>query len=309
MTIQELWVPEGFKRSRRTKAEIEAANAEIDAAVIEFAEQERPVSVRQCFYHLVSKGLVEKTDNAYRGVVCKRLGILRDDGLLPWEYVADNTRWVRQPLTFSGAPEALRLTADTYRQALWEDQPEYVQVWVEKDGLTGVLGAVTDPYDVPLLATRGYPSKTYLHKAANLILEKGKPTHIYYFGDLDPSGECIPAKVEEVLRYEKGCEFSFTRAAVTVEQVIELGLQTRPTKETDTRSRNWSGGVNGESVEVDAIPPSTLREMVDECIWRHIDGELFKASLARQKEVQAKLTALADEFEVGPKPKARRRKS
>src|SRR5262249_36145708 len=156
---------------------------------------------------------------------------------------------------------------------------------------------VTDPYDVPLLATRGYPSKTYLHTAADLILDRGKPTHIYYFGDLDPTGEHIPAKVEEVLRYDKGCEFSFTVAAVTVEQVVEMGLETRPTKDTDSRSRTWSGGVNGESVEVDAIPPSTLREMVATCIKRHIDAKLFKASLARQDEVRVKLTALADEFE------------
>jgi hypothetical protein len=60
--------------------------------------------------------------------------------------------------------------------------------------------------------------------------------------------------------------------AVNQSQIHAIKLPTRPTKKTDSRSK----GFVGESVEVDAIPPRTLREMVRECITRHIDDEAYR---------------------------------
>ena len=46
------------RRYRRTNAEL----AEIDAALYEIAQAERPVTIRGLFYRMVSRGLVPKTD-------------------------------------------------------------------------------------------------------------------------------------------------------------------------------------------------------------------------------------------------------
>ena len=56
---------------------------------------------------------------------------------------------------------------------------------------------------------------------------------------------------------------------VTREQITALGLPTRPTKKTDTRARNFEG----ESVELDAIPPKQLRKIVEAVILRHVDPQ------------------------------------
>ena len=48
-----------------------------------------------------------------------------------------------------------------------------------------------------------------------------------------------------------------------------MGLPTRPTKQSDTRAKKFVG----ESVEVDAIPSSTLRDLVREAIEHWIDPE------------------------------------
>lgn len=74
-------------------------------------------------------------------------------------------------------------------------------------------------------------------------------------------------------------EITFERVAVTHDQIRLLHLPTRPTKATDSRSRNF----DGESVELDAIDPLTLRGMVRECIERHID----KGALERTKAMEA----------------------
>jgi hypothetical protein len=49
---------------------------------------------------------------------------------------------------------------------------------------------------------------------------------------------------------------------------LKWRLPTRPTKPSDSRAKAWMGG---ESVELDAIKPDDLRQMVRDVIESHID--------------------------------------
>ena len=271
--------PRPTKRPRRTKDEI----MNIKFAIYDLLEAEHPMTVRQVFYRLVSAGVVDKTEAQYKSTVCRLLTEMRlqhsedpIDALLnpvptiPYGWIADNTRWMRKPVTFSGTDDALRRTAELYRRNLWDDADAYVEVWLEKEALAGVLIPETVEYDVPLMVTRGYPSLSFVAEAAEVIGNKDKPAFLYYFGDRDPSGVDIPRHIEERLaELAPWAEIHFEKIAVTTEQIETLGLPTRPTKKSDTRSKTFVG----ESVEVDAIPPSTLREMVRDCIEHHVDHQ------------------------------------
>jgi hypothetical protein len=115
--------------------------------------------------------------------------------------------------------------------------------------------------------TRGYASISFLHSAGEDIQGREYPTYLYYFGDLDPSGVDISRVVERGIReFSDGAEIHFERVAVTREQVEEWDLPTRPTKETDSRSRNFQG----ESVEVDAIRPEQLRTLCRSVIEKNL---------------------------------------
>ena len=46
------------------------------------------------------------------------------------------------------------------------NQEKYVEVWVEKDALSGVLEPIVDEYHVPLMVNRGYSSVSAMHDAA-----------------------------------------------------------------------------------------------------------------------------------------------
>lgn len=60
-----------------------------------------------------------------------------------------------------------------------------------------------------------------------------------------------------------------------------MELPTRPTKKTDSRSRNFLG----ESVELDAIPADTLRFMVRSRIEQHINqGQLKRLQVVEEQE-------------------------
>ncbi len=184
------------RRRRRTKAEIEA----IRGAIYEVVAEDYPMTVRQVFYRLVSLGTIDKTEAEYNSTVIRLLSQMRLAEELPFGWIADNTRWMRKPHTYSGLKQVLRETARFYRRALWDDQPVYVEVWLEKDALAGVLYEETAAYDVPLMVSRGYASLSYLYTAAEAISEQDKPAFLYYFGDFDPSGVDIPRNIERRLR-------------------------------------------------------------------------------------------------------------
>lgn len=251
-------------KARRTKAEIGA----IEEAIYKALAADHPMTVRQVFYRLVTEGVIAKSENEYKATVCRLLVEMRLSGAVPFGWVADNTRWMRKPTTHSSLEAALLNTAQTYRRAIWPDQPVYVEIWLEKDALAGVLVEETKVWDVPLMVTRGYPSLSYLYEAAQAIGAEDKPAYLYYFGDYDPSGLDITRSTEARLRqFAPDADIHFERVAVTPEQIRDYNLPTRPTKQSDSRSKGFAG----ESVEVDALASTTLRQMARSCIEQHVD--------------------------------------
>ena len=202
---------------------------ELKLQVIFILAEERPMTVRQVFYQLVSRGWIDKTEGEYKNTVVRLLGDMRRAGELPFDWIADNTRWQRKPDTHASLQDCLDETAKFYRRSMWLDQPAYVEIWLEKEALAGVVLEVTEHWDVPLMVTRGYPSISFLHTAGEFIADVKKPTFLYYFGDLDPSGLDISRKVkEDIVEFANGADITFERVAITHEQVEQLKLPTRP---------------------------------------------------------------------------------
>lgn len=250
----------------------------------EFEEQQPPMTVRQMFYRMSAQGVVPKTENGYR-TVQNALKVMREQRAIPYGWLADHTRWVRKPDTYTGLTDMLTQSRQLYRRALWHDQPSYIEIWLEKDALAGVVGAITAEFDVPLYVTRGYPSLSYLYEAAESLKGIDKPIYLYHFGDYDASGKDAARAIREGLE-RFGAEFHFREVAVTRWQIANLGLQTRPAKASDPRAAAW-----GEvAVELDAIPPAELRAMVRATIEDHID----KAELARLQAIEVQERATLD---------------
>lgn len=283
--ITDFYRSRSIKRHRRTKAEIE----QLKDALLEIVEEIRPATVRQIFYQAVSRGVIDKTEKAYHDVV-RWLTALRLGRLLPFDAIADNTRWQRKPVTYPDMETALKRTAECYRRSVWDDQDVRCEVWLEKDALAGVIVDVTAEWDVPLMVTRGYPSISYLAAAAEIISYQDKPTWIYYLGDWDPSGVDISRNIQARLReLAFDAEINFRRVAVNPDQIEYLHLPTRPTKSTDSRARKFTG----ESVELDAMEPKILRAMVRWCIEHHIDRERLAIVKAAEQSERSWLEMIA----------------
>jgi hypothetical protein len=269
-----------IKRGRATKGEMEARAEALINIVLEVS----PCTVRQVFYQATVRGVVEKTEAGY-GKVQRLLVQLRRSGKIPYSDITDNTRFMRKPKTWSSMMTAVERTAETYRKALWDNTDTYVEIWLEKDALSGVLWPVTHKYDVPLMVSRGYASLSFLASAAEDMEYEDRPCHVYHLGDWDPSGQDAARHIEETLRdLAPSAEIHFERIAVTPDQISDWDLPGRPTKKTDSRSKNW----RGDSVELDAINPNQLRQLVEEVLEAHLPQREFavlKEAEASEREL------------------------
>lgn len=281
-----------IKRQRRTKAAISSLREGLHQII----SDNRPMTVRQVFYQAVSRGLIDKTEAEYKGTICRLLADMRRDGTLPFGWLADNTRWMRKPTTHKSLAAALDRTQRFYRRDVWAEQDVYVEIWLEKDALSGVLYEVTGEWDVPLMVTRGYPSLTFLHSAAEDIDSENRPAFLYYFGDHDPSGKDIPRVVEKTLReLAPEADLTFEVVAVTEDQIAEYDLPTRPTKKSDTRNKAFEG----ESVEVDALPPSILKQLCEECVTQHVDHYQYEQMKIIEEAERTTLQTIIDSMKGG----------
>src|SRR4051812_3288793 len=86
-----------IKRGRASKAEIQGRRQ----ALYDIVDEQKPMTVRQVFYQATVRGIVEKAESGYDKVQ-RDLVEMRRDGMLPYGWLADNTRWQRKPRTYGG---------------------------------------------------------------------------------------------------------------------------------------------------------------------------------------------------------------
>jgi hypothetical protein len=82
-----------IKRERRTKAEI----SKIKDGIVSILKESHPQTVRHVFYALTVRGLVGKLEKEYHQTVIRLLTEMRESEAIPFEWIADNTRWMRKP--------------------------------------------------------------------------------------------------------------------------------------------------------------------------------------------------------------------
>jgi hypothetical protein len=293
-----------IKRTRATKNEMSTRRRRL----IEIIEDEHPATVRQVYYQADVHKIVGKTDADYDKVQTA-LTDLRRDGTIPYEWIKDEGRFVRQPYTVEGIIGALNDTRQQHRKDPWQSGDGYVEIWIEKNALLGVIEPVTREYAVPLMSAVGYSSISFLHRSAETLKRLDCPIFIYQFGDLDPSGAHAAVVIERELRdFAPDADIHFERIAITPQQIVDFGLMSalRDTKTKDPRYGWFCEKYRDEpiirggqlSVELDAIRPSLLRDLVREVIERHLPRKLLDETNAEGEREKTQLGRMMDEYIV-----------
>jgi hypothetical protein len=283
-------------RRRSTKADL----ASLDDALLELiAQAGPPVTARQVYYMAAGRQLVSKDDRGYRQIL-RRLSSLREIERLPWDWIADNTRWVRRRRSYANLDEAITEWQATYRRDYWLDQPRRLELWVESDSIASFIHDSIYRLGVPLYVCRGQASRTYIRAAVDDARQDGKPVDILYVGDFDPSGLAIDRSlIDRYSEFGQDVDVQLARIALTADQILEHQLEGNPAKRGDPNFARFEEtcqalGIAPLAYETEALPAAELRSIVANAVWDHVDLELWHAIHKYEDVERAQLAALLD---------------
>lgn len=281
----------------------------VNGIVEEYFSEGYTLTLRQLYYLLVSQGLIPNTPMEY-----EKLGSLlvrgRMGGVVDWSAIEDRVRVPFLPYWATDVDGAINDTIKFYRLYRQKWQRVYVELWVEKDALSGVLSPITSHYHINLMVNRGYSSCSAMYDAFKRFRWQsetlGKSICILYVGDHDPSGLDMIRDVEDRMKAFGLQGYEVKHIALTMEQIKKYNPPPNPAKEKDSRF-DWYKEKFGEvSWEADALKPKVLNQIVRDNIEGLIDMDVFEDMLEQEKKDKKKLEKYRKSFHK--KPRKRKKK-
>jgi len=300
--MKELFVSKNFGSAAK------AMIGTINGILAEYVAQGYDLSLRQTFYQLVSRNIVENTERSYKNV-----GNLVSDGrlagLIDWNVIKDRGREMISNPHWGSPKEILDACAQQYRVDRWANQDCYLEVFVEKQALEGVLIPVCSEWDVPFTANKGYSSSSAMYEASKRYLKRAeddKTLYALYLGDHDPSGIDMTRDVNDRMdlflkvslgrsaNEDGGCEVK--RLALNMDQIEEMQPPENPAKLTDSRSADYVRRFGSSSWELDAIEPRRLATIVSEAIEEIVDMAKWEESGKLQDAGRKYIAKMAKDY-------------
>ena len=267
----------------------------INSIIEEYAEEGYILTLRQLYYQLVSRDVIPNRVQEYA-----KLSTLlvkgRMAGFVDWDAIEDRIRTPFLPYWVTDVEDAIKDTIDQYRLNRQEGQDVYIELWVEKDALSGVLKRITEYYHINLMVNRGYSSCTAIHDAYKRFQnqeDQGKQVHILYLGDYDPSGLDMIRDIRERLE-EFGVSPVVKPIGLTKTQINRYNPPPNPAKITDPRAKWYIAEYGDTSWEVDALNPKTLHQLVKSNVEKLINMNLFTKKLNQEKKDKKTLLTLTE---------------
>lgn len=269
---------------------------QVNGIISEYQDLGYSLTLRQVYYQLVARDVIPNNERSY-----KNLGNLISDGrmagLISWEAIEDRTRHLRKNSHWSSPGSIIYSAARSFAYDKWEGQENYVEVWVEKDALVGIVGQVCEELDIPYFSCRGYVSQSEMWNAAQRLeaMAGQKNIHIIHLGDHDPSGKDMSRDICDRLELF-GVMVEFERIALNYDQIEEFNPPPNPTKLSDSRAIGYIEEFGHECLELDALRPDVIEGLIRDSVTSYCDLELLAEARDREKEAKRTLRAVADDW-------------
>lgn len=192
--------------------------------------------------------------------------------------------------------EIIISAADEYAIDTRADQDDYVEVWVEKDALVGVIERACEPLDISYLSCRGYVSQSAMWRAAMRFRRKeqnGQGTIMLHLGDHDPSGIDMTRDIQDRLAMF-GSEVLVKRIALSMKQVKKYKPPPNPAKTTDSRYESYIEKYGEDSWELDALDPRVINDLITNQAGNYTDEERRDILIEKQERDRQELREIAE---------------
>lgn len=268
----------------------------VNEIIEEYNTQGYELTLRQVYYQLVARGHIENSERSY-----KNLGNLISDarlaGLIDWFAITDRTRNIRGNSHWETPADVINSAKYSYMLNRWETQPNYVEVWVEKDALIGIVGQICRELDVPYFSCRGYTSQSEMWNAAQRFIRRSHKNEkiIIHLGDHDPSGIDMSRDIQERLNLFEA-NVNVKRVALTMKQIRKYSPPPNPTKVTDARASDYIKKYGHECWELDALEPSVISELIKNEVIKLIDQDQFTKVEEKELDDKNLLQQICDHY-------------
>ena len=270
--------PDMSGNTRRGRGKSAASMALIESAKA-ILEEIQPATVRAVCYRLFVAGLIPSMEVKNTKRVSEQLVWARENDVIPWEWIVDETREAERPGTWDNPESILKTAVNQYRRDNWQGQRYRVEVWSEKGTVRGTLAPVLKEYGVTLRVMHGFGSATVIKDICTETEYSDSPLRVLYVGDHDPSGMGM-SELDLPERCERyGGRVIIQRVALTRRDIDEHNLPSFPAKQTDSRHQWYVRRYGHRAWELDAMPPPILRQKVTTAIRSYLDLGLWEQSL------------------------------
>jgi hypothetical protein len=255
-----------------------------NAIIGELQRDDYTLTLRQLYYQLVSREIIANEQTEYKRLI----GIITDArlaGLVDWDAIEDRTRNLQSIAHWDDPGEIIQSAANSYAKDKWEDQPSRVEVWVEKDAMSGVVQAACEPLDVPYFSCRGYPSQSESYAAGKRLaryIANGQTPVIIHLGDHDPSGIDMTRDIRDRLKLFAGQSIEVNRIALNMDQIQRYHPPPNPVKTTDSRYQSYRDVYGDESWELDALSPQAIGGLIRAAVESYIDRREWRRVKTRE---------------------------
>ncbi len=294
---------EVFEDKLRLSTANKAQLATIASIIDEYTNEGYRLTLRQLYYQLVSRDIIPNQQKEY----AKLSNLLvkgRMAGIIDWDSIEDRIRIPYIPYYAENISDALSDLIRQYRLDRQQGQNRYIELWVEKDALSGVLKPLTSHYHIRLVVNRGYSSCTAMHDAYTRIVDACEDSDriatIFYLGDHDPSGLDMVRDIQDRLSEfgllnmvdvnvgdrdysEHIPKFEVIHIGLTDEQVKKYSPPPNPAKFSDPRAKWYVQKYGKTSWEVDALNPKVLNKLIKKHVEDLIDMKLFNDQLQKEE--------------------------
>jgi hypothetical protein len=296
---------------------VRGKNRDLLDTAVAVLQDERPMTLRQLYYRLISAGTLRNDQKEYKRLL-NLMTRLREAGEVPRTWIVDHVRSTLKPSSWTGLADFAETVREAYRKDFWASLDHHVEIFVEKDAVAGTIQEVTHEYDIRLRVCRGYTSVSFAGEIADLWAKIEKPIFAYYLGDFDPSGFDLERDLRDKLSRYSGkmvvsaegdenpfanalrqqlCTWvSWNRLAINEDDFDDFDLICLPVKHKDRRARSFLEKHGEDCAEVDALPPSELRRRVQEAIESHIDQERWERLQESERMEQETLERFVKAF-------------
>jgi hypothetical protein len=269
-------------RDTKFRADSQAKIARMVQIIEDYQQQNLRLTARQLYYQFVSRDLIPNTPEEYKKLTAL-LTAARYAGLVDWEAIEDRGRVPERASDWPNIAALVDSALRSYRLPRWDGQGKYIELWVEKQALAGVLWPLAREFHVTLMVNKGYSSASAMYEAAQRIHAADElENFVLYLGDHDPSGEDMVRDIDARL-VEFGVEVHVQKIALTMQQIEKYDPPPNPAKMTDSRAASYCAKHGNESWEVDALPPNVLTRLIRNAFEDLIDIETLNAIKKREE--------------------------